>query len=152
MCTCRKSVPLGELVCMPAQNRIRGCECVFLCFNVCCSYCFCCIPWCDCSMHVCACVGTSYNTMNVDIVKPFCFFFVFFFLQRSLVIFLFLPAAVVSLVTRKRIIMTMIPWLSFWVHRQWDENTATINCLIVMDWRWSVGISSLSETKPAWTI
>lgn len=116
---------------------------VFLCFNVCCFYCF--VAYHD---ETAACMfvpvwGHLTNTMNVDIVKS-----VFFFLQRSLVIFLL--SAVVSLVTWKqtndRTSMTVI------LGPQTDEDVATINYLLVMDWFRSLWISSLSETKPAWTI
>lgn len=55
-------------------------------------FCLCHKPWCDCSSHVCACVGTSYQHHECRCCQ-FCFIFL---LQRSWVWFLLLLCAVVS--------------------------------------------------------
>lgn len=84
---------------------------------------FCCIPWCDCSMHVCACVGTSYQHHECRYCS---IFFFFFSLQRSLIIFP-LRCRVIGYLKKT----TGLQWLSFWVHRQ-----STRRLLIC--WYWTV--------------
>lgn len=107
-CALNVNLSLRVWVCVHARTGlyIWGCDCVFLCFNVCCFYClffyilyifFFCLchkPWCDCSSHVCACVGTSYQHHECRCCQ-FDFIFIFL-LQRSWVWFLLLLCAVVS--------------------------------------------------------
>lgn len=109
-CALNVNLSLRVWVCVHARTGlyIYGCDCVFLCFNVCCLNCNfffffyfflfiwqCHKPWCDCSSYVYVPVwGHRTNTMNVDVVSFIWILIVL--LQRSWVWFYFLLCTVVS--------------------------------------------------------
>lgn len=156
-CALNVNLSLRVWVCVHARTGlyIWGCDCVFLCFNVCCFYClfflyyifFFCLchkPWCDCSSHVCACVGTSYQHHECRCCQ---FDFIFYFFAPKVLSLVFTFALRCRVIwCRKDGLMTRRLLLFFWIQKRINKHTAPVS------WTHFDIVNLIIETKPAWTI
>lgn len=155
-CALNVNLSLRVWVCVHARTGlyIWGCDCVFLCFNVCCFYCLFFILYIIFFVFVInhdvtaarmfvPVWGHRTNTMNVDVVSLILFYF-FAPKVLSLVFTFALRCRVIR--CRKDGLVTRRLLFVFWIQKRINKHTAPVS------WTHFDIVNLIIETKPAWTI